>query len=375
MRISVVGCTLIASLTVTTLGGCSGTGPQVPMTASAGAVQSAGAGHLPKPSAEMIAMTTREHILPGPQRLVTKSWMSPAAKHTQYLLYVSDQPAGTVDVFAYKSKKGHLLGQLAGFQFPYGECLDSASNVYITDFAAAQILEFAHGGTTPIKTLSDTYGYPIGCSVDPTTGNLAVANFEGNQTTCMGGIVVYAGASGDGTLYQDKDFNYYWPPGYDSQGNLYVEGKKKYNHGKTGVAMLAAGGSTLATLTLSGGTISYPGGMMWDGHYMTATDQAYQGGHTSGIYRLTASGSAGQIIGATELTDGCMKGSVAYNDVVQPWVNGTARPDHAVVAGNLACTYRYPFWNYIKGGDPKRTLPYNLSPQLAYGQTVSDMKR
>ena len=43
----------------------------------------------------------------------------------------------------------------------------------------------------------------------------------------MGGVVIYKDAEGKGKLYQDKDFNYYWPPGYDSQGNVYVEGRER----------------------------------------------------------------------------------------------------------------------------------------------------
>ena len=175
---------------------------------------------------------------------------------------------------------------------------------YVTDLYAADIVEYSHGGTTPIKTLADGYGAPIGCSVDPTTGNLAVANFEGNGSTCMGGIVIYENASGGGTLYQDKDFNYYWPPGYDAKGNLYVEGKKKETKGRTGLAMIAAG-SELVTVPLSGGKIGFPGGMQWDGHFVTATDQAYQGGHLSGIYRVTVASSQAKVVGSTELSDKC----------------------------------------------------------------------
>jgi hypothetical protein len=379
MNISWTRFTIAASAALALAAGCSGNGtPSAGLPPGSAGAQTQSNAHRPiAPNMSAIALTTSERIVPTIHTNPNASWMSPEAKHTQYLLYVSDEAAGSVNVYAYKKKAGKLLGQLTGFQFPYGDCIDNSGNVYITDFAAGQIVEFSHGGTTPVQTLADPYGDPIGCSVDPTTGNLAVGNFSGAGSTCMGGVVVYADATGTGTLYQDKDFDYYWPPGYDNQGNLFIQGRKKHwNRGKTGIAELAAGTSTLMTVSLSGGKIEFPGGMQWDGHYMTATDQRFQGTRDSGIYRVTVSAAKGQIVGSTPLTDTeCMKTKASVNDVVEPFINGTARPDHAVVAGNLACSYRYDFWNYIKGGDPKRTLPYNLAPELASGQTVSPMKR
>jgi hypothetical protein len=301
--------------------------------------------------------------------------MDPAAKHTQYLLYVSDEASGTVDVYAYRSRQGHLAGQLTGFQFPYGECQDGSGNVYVTDFAAERVVEYAHGGTNPIKTLDDSYGYPIGCAVNPVTGDLAVSDWESNGSSCMGGIVIYADASGSGTSYTDQDFMYYYPPAYDPSGNLYVQGQVNNGSGSSGLAEISSGGDALVTVPLSGGTIYFPGGVQWDGHYLAATDQAYNGGHTSSIYRITVTESGASIVNNVELTDACYKGSTPYNDVVQPFINGTARPFHAVVAGNLACDYRYNYWSVIRGGDPKHSMPDHTAPLLASGQTVSAMKR
>lgn len=375
MKISLVQCAAVASATLTMLAGCTGAGSQMPGLASNGAQQAALRGVLPKLDASTIALTTREHIVPDVHLNTGKSWMDPGVKDVQYLLYTSSEATGTVNVYAYRAQRGHMVGQLTGFQFPYGECLDASSNVYIADFAANQIVEYAHGGTTPIKTLSDAYGYPIGCSVDPKTGDLAVSNFEGLGKVCMGGIVIYKNASGKGKLYQDKDFNYYWPPGYDAQGNVYVEGRKKEDHGKAGLAELVSGSKRLVTISLSGAKITYPGSVQWDGHYITATDQAYKGTHVTGIYRLTVSGSQATAVGSSELSDICLKGKVPYNDVVQPWLNGTTKKMNQVVGGNLACDYRFGFWRYAQGGDPKRALPSDIAPQLSAGQTVSPLKK
>jgi hypothetical protein len=379
MKISLVQCAAVAAATLGMVAGCNGVGSQVPSLVSNGIQQAALGGQASKLDASkldasMIALTTRDHIVPTVRLNTGKSWMDPDAKNVQYLLYTSDEATGTVNVYALRSR-GRLVGQLTGFQFPYGECLDAASNVYVADFAANQIVEYAHGGTAPIKTLSDRYGYPIGCSVDPKTGNLAVSNFEGLGHTCMGGIVIYKNASGRGRLHQDKDFNYYWPPGYDSQGNLYVEGRTKEDKGKAGLAEIPSGSKKLVTISLAGGKIRYPGSVQWDGHYITATDQAIRGSHLTGIYRVTVAGSQATVVDSSLLKDTCLKGNVPYSDVVQPWINGPTKKNNTVVGGNLACDYRFGFWKYAQGGEPKKALPYDTAPQLSAGQTVSALKK
>jgi hypothetical protein len=40
-----------------------------------------------------------------------------------------------------------------------------------------EILEYAHGGTTPTATLADPTGTPSACSVDESTGSLAVGDY------------------------------------------------------------------------------------------------------------------------------------------------------------------------------------------------------
>jgi hypothetical protein len=364
----------IVLLAAGTLAACGGNAP-VPAGTSSSAAQPS-ASHKHKLTDAMVAMTTALHIVPTIHRNARKSWMTPLAKHTQYLLYVSDEAAGSVDVYAYRSRKGHLVGQLTGFQFPYGECQDGTGNVYVTDFAAEVIVEYAHGATSPIKTLDDSYGYPIGCSVNPVTGDLAVANWESNDPSdCAGSVVVYADAEGSGTNYTNANFMYLYPPAYDPSGNLYAQGQSSYPSSGSGLVELPSGGSSLETIPLSGGTIYFPGGLQWVKTYLAATDQAYNGGTTSGIYQITVNASEASIGSSIELTDQCYKGSTAYNDVVQPWINGTARPFHAVVAGNLACDYRYNNWSYVHGGDPRRSMPGQTAPMLASGQTVSAMKQ
>src|SRR5580692_11775023 len=80
------------------------------------------------------------------------SWMKPDG-YTGALLYISDPGANVVNVLTYPN--GKRIGKLTGFNQPRGECTDAAGNVYITNEKASDILEYAHGGTTPINTIDD----------------------------------------------------------------------------------------------------------------------------------------------------------------------------------------------------------------------------
>ena len=90
------------------------------------------------------------------------------------MLYASDSSADLVKVFSYP--RGKLVGTLTGFQTPQGMCVDKAGNVFITNSGAAQILKYAHGGTTPIATIADPGEHPIGCAISPVNGDLAATN-------------------------------------------------------------------------------------------------------------------------------------------------------------------------------------------------------
>ena len=86
--------------------------------------------------------------------------MEPNAKN-QDLLYVSDEQ--TCDVYVFSYREGNLVGTLTsgiGFNAPGGECVDKRGDIFITNGNATNILEFAHGGTTPIERLKDARGGP-----------------------------------------------------------------------------------------------------------------------------------------------------------------------------------------------------------------------
>jgi DNA-binding beta-propeller fold protein YncE len=213
----------------------------------------------------------------GLHRTLGHSWMLREAT-SEPLLYVTTA-SGAVDVISYPHPK--LVGQLTDIDAPQGVCSDASGNVFVTAFWTEDILEFAHGGTSPIAKLGDYGYYPYGCAVDPTTGNLAVAN-----TMSMdggGSLAIYKNAQGQPTDYPG-DFYFC---AYDNDGNLLVDG----NGG--GYELLASGSYTLQEINLD-----VPGyGIQWDGNYFAIVDSA-----DKEINRVTISGSSGIVHSTVKFT-------------------------------------------------------------------------
>jgi hypothetical protein len=297
-----------------------------------------------------------------------RSWMLPEAKRIKRLLYISE--FGISDVYVYDYQTGDEVGELGGFDNPAGQCVDKKGDVYLTTEAGSEgsIVEYTHGGANPIKTLS-AVGHPIGCSIDPTTGNLAVdEGLPGGAS----GIQVWNKASGAPAEYSSiSACNEMWSPGYDNQGNLYVEGDEYARS----VCELPARGNALESVSINR-TINFPGSVMWDGKYITFTDQSYE--NETGLYRArrTRRGALA-VVGITLLSDSCY-GNQA--DVVQPFIVGkkntpaNKEESTAVVGANVAyyCSTegRFDYWAYPAGGQPKRSLSL-LGDQFESYEAVS----
>lgn len=293
------------------------------------------------------------------------SWMSPEAKRVKSLLYVSDW--STNGVFVYDFVRGTVEGQIMGPNEPYGQCVDKNGNVWIVAYGASSVSEYAHGESKPVTTLETDYA-PMGCSVDPTTGNLAVATSHE--------IDVFAHARGKAHVYQSNICFPFWAPGYDNNGNLYAEallyGSAKLRQGYTDplACELPHGGRALRPVQFNGFAIYYPASVMWDGKHLTLTDQSYQGdkgNSETAIYRVKEDASGNLTsIGQTILTDNC-NGKNAQ--VPQPFIVGKT-----VVGGNLSCfnygsLSKFDYWAYPAGGNP--TLSLQSPPTKPVGQSVS----
>jgi hypothetical protein len=261
----------------------------------------------------------------------------PAAK-TSGLLYVSDTVTSDVYVFSYP--KGVRAQTLTGFTDPAGECVDASGDVFVTNTGASNVVEYAHGGTTPIATLKDAGYFPIGCSIDPTTGNLAVSNFS-TTGSAQGDIVIYKHAKGRPMgHYKDASINNMLLCGYDNAGNFFVDGLAQGSAFR--FAELAAGSSKLTNITLDQ-SIQSAGGVQWDGTHVAVGDQA-----TNTIYQFAITGKHGTKVGSTSL-GGATK-------VFQFWIDGSK------VTGADAGAADAAIWKYPSGGSAIKVISGLYAP-------------
>ena len=297
--------------------------------------------------------------MPQPSALAThadrgKSWMK-GASSSQDLLYVSSTNG---NVYVYTYPQGKLTGTLTGLLGPIGECVDSAGDVFIVAAANASyetstIYEYAHGGTTPIATLSDQ-GAGFGCAVDAGTGNLAVANIsdqENPNNPGYGDVAVYAGAQGSATMYYSSAYSSFGDfPGYDNKSNFYVVAESPQNHDQELVRLSNGSGSFEAIRLkekVSSGYRFWPT-VQWDGKHTTVSSDSAQGRQRSdvSVYRLSISRRHATAIGTTKLdSPRNLHGS-------QSWIQ----------SNTIVGTYYYKgyanvaSWQYPNGGEPRSTI-------------------
>jgi sugar lactone lactonase YvrE len=312
-----------------------------PLDAPVGSVVSVA----PKESAphthRLAGLAIRNPVAQVVRRDLRRSWMTKTASQSS-LLYISD--IQTDDVYVYDYPDDTLVGTLTGFNEPQGECVDASGDVWITNTKAAEIVEYAHGGTSPIATIGDPEEYPVGCAVDPITGDLAVTNIY-TQGGEHGNLAIYSDTRGAPRTYTDSNFDDYYFCGYDSKGNLFVDGEN--NNGEFELAKLPAGGSTFTNITLDK-TIYFPGGVQWAGNDLAVGDQGYLDEGLSAIYRVRLSGDSGKI-----LTTGYLTGA---DDVAQFWIR-----DRRVVGPDLYLGFT-GIWHYPLAGRPITTITGQEKP-------------
>jgi hypothetical protein len=168
---------------------------------------------------------------------------------SSHLFYVSDGGfVGTNDVYVYTmpygTRVGRLVGTLTGFVDPLGLCTDASGDVWVTDSGASDLVEYAHGGTSPIKTLGGLEEFSYGCAVNPKNGDLAVTA-NGHSGI---GILIYKNASGQPTLYRYSRFQRMWYDSYDSSGRLFAIGTP-INNPKPPCVLVEFNGKSFTTLT------------------------------------------------------------------------------------------------------------------------------
>ena len=190
------------------------------------------------------------------------SWMAPDAGGKN-LLYVSYGNS----VLVYEYGTSTQVGQLSYFSDAAGSCTDPSGDVYVTNYGAADVIEFAHGGGKPIQTLIDPSPYATDCAFDAGTGNLAVINRYGQSEYSPGNVAIYTKAKGNPKTYKIKGLITYVSGGYDANGNLLVSGVPASSNAVQ-FGMLEQGSSAFKAVALQrSSNFQYPGYIRWDGTY------------------------------------------------------------------------------------------------------------
>jgi len=262
---------------------------------------------------------------------VARSWIA-SQTIPQKLLYVSDLGTNAVDVYPYP--KGALIGKLTGFGSVAGLCTDTAGDVFVVD-ESGPVVMFAHGGTTPIRTLATTEA-PYGCAVDPASGDLALTNLS----SYLAGVVsIYRRAKGSPKVYKDTSVDSTYFCSYDGKGNLFVDG---WDRSANFILIeLPKGASTFTITHLQGA--KQPGGVQFDGHYVAVGDQG-----AGVVYRMKG--------GAVAQTIKLGRGA----NVEQFWIAGST-----IVGPNAQNDGTVGFWSYPSGGAPTQSLNAFVYPIAA----------
>lgn len=270
------------------------------------------------------------------------SWMLPEAKSAD-LLYVATGD----NVYVLSYPHGKLVGNLG--IVGNNLCSDKQGDVFIPS-GDYEVLEYAHGGTSPIQTLHSG-DIPLGCAVDPTTGNLAVTN----EASGAGEVAIFPNAKGTSTWYRDPDIYTYGLCGYDNKGNLFVDGNGTGNY----VAELPNGSSTFRNHALNG-SFDVFGSIQWDGKHITLSNPT-----TAQVYRLKFANLSFKVVGTTQI-NGWQNSDSGHWPYIQTWLKGSSFIAQSSSLAELG------LWRYPQGGNANRVIgPFKNGDVNIYGVTVS----
>jgi len=284
-----------------------------------------------------------------------KLWIAPDIDRVTRLLFVSD--ADNNEVYVLTLPDLTPKATLTGFSEPQGMCADSSGNIWIANMGTSEMFLYSRTGTF-IRMLIDDHGFPVGCAIEPKTGDLAVFDIYMGEGNRPGQILTYRNASGTPEVLTIPGFFFYYFGGYDSHGNLFVDGRYA-GPGPFVLGEVPKGASSGNQIMVTGGEIYFPGFVQWygPGNYLAVDDQLCGNQMTACIYHLTISGSTGTIVGSTMLKN--YQGEPVC-DVVEG-VIVASRQTYLAGSVNDYCgtgTSNADRWAYPAGGSP---LNYNNS--------------
>ena len=279
------------------------------------------------------------------------SWMLPEAK-SEDLLYVSvydnQTSSGNVFVFSYSTRR--LVGTLSGFFNPTRACVDRTGDVFITDFGNGQTVEYSHGGTQPIEILKSPT-FPIGCSVNAKTGNLAVANVPyGDYRVSL--LSIYRNAKGSPENFDNNKVANMEDCAYDNRGRVIAVGWKGYTNYRAVFAILLKHKAALKVMRFKGEPRgALPQSVQWDGEYLAVTEP-------DSIVQFALSGRTGEAQGQTSLTGAAFISASWITPALGSVVVANTNPEEVA------------YYNYPSGGSPTAKISFQPYQELG-GVAVS----
>lgn len=306
-------------------------------------------------AATLGACDAQSHAFPTAASPVTHAKANEPVS-SQLLYAAEDFGSSLPQILVFSYPRGKLLQTISGLAGgPQFICSDRTGDVFVptTDFKSpGYIYEFAHAGTQPVEMLTDPGpGYARACSVDPTTGNLAVAN---EQT-----VAVYPSAQGTPMIYQAPDITA-WDCAYDDSGNLFVDGPFYGDK----IAELPAGGTDFSDITLSESPGTGTGHLQWWNNRLVLYGGIDGLKSPYEIYQVRISGSRGIVSGPVLLygkarhhRSAGVEFALSNKTIVMP-----EGPFHSLL----------DLWHYPKGGKPYELLNKRSRHDSFYGVAISE---
>ena len=272
------------------------------------------------------------------------------------LLYVS---YGKSEVLSFSYPQGALVQTLA-VSYPGSECSDTQGNVFIVNMPSRdiyQVTEYAHGGTSPIKSFEPfSYGFPISsCAVDPSTGNLAIVGSRlGSNDSSE--VAIYSNQQGQPTVYVAPGIHNWYSAKYDESSNLFiVDSLYSYD-----VLTRFTSGS-FAEINVKQNISGYGGIVRYKGDFLLADLSR------ATVYQVSVSGSRGTVVGSTALN-----GHFGLSHEI--WFGGgTLLVPVAVHVGHGRhfLMKSIGFFKYPKGGAPYKQIMQKTTNSSVGGFTIS----
>ncbi|HLY03829.1 MAG TPA: hypothetical protein VKR56_15190 [Candidatus Cybelea sp.] len=234
--------------------------------------------------------------LPGATSLEpasSKAGSLPQSSIVDYLYVANEGATNGVSVVTFP--QGMLVATITNIGAPTGACSDPLGNVWVSAYDDSTrkyyLYKFYYGGTKPVETIR-VPGGAWGCTIDPTTGDLATWFPDAGSA---GLVDVFPRARrGKPIVYYTK----FQPVSgaFDNHHNFFADGI--VNSGDFIFEELTKGSKTFMPIRLNKPT-GYPGSVQWDGKHIVVGAGFQSEGPV--LYRVRISGDRATVVQSVRL--------------------------------------------------------------------------